>query len=167
MRKTILFALLAFPLQTACAQEAPAAEATEAVAEVPDAEIFAAAGFTQTDGAWSKCGDPGTLSYTPGAIEQRGDFNADGQPDAVVTEGSAYCFGQDENGYTLVSRKADGDWAIIDERSGFAQFLETKGAEGWPDLSVGGPGFCHPVMRWNGTEYALNRNEYEGKACTM
>ena len=35
----------------------------------------------------------------------------------------------------------------------------------WPDISVGGPGFCFPVERWNGKEYKLNRFEYEGKRC--
>ncbi len=162
MRRLILIALLTCPLQTACAQEAPAAEAPAgktAAADVPDDVIFAAAGFTQANGVWSKCGDPGTLSYTPGAIEQRGDFNGDGRPDALVTEGSAYCFGDTGSGYTLVSQIADGSWAILDEQAGMASFLETKGTDGWPDISVGGPGFCFPVVRWNGSAYAHNRNE--------
>lgn len=37
--------------------------------------------------------------------------------------------------------------------------------DGWPDISVGGPGFCFPVERWNGKEYKLHRFEYEGKRC--
>ena len=45
------------------------------------------------------------------------------------------------------------------------EFLETTGKDGWPDISVGGPGFCFPVERWNGSEYVLHRHEYEGKAC--
>ena len=36
---------------------------------------------------------------------------------------------------------------------------------GWPDIQMGGPGFCFPVWRWNGSAYALNRFEYEGKRC--
>lgn len=166
MRITHLIALIAVPLQSACAQEAPAAQ--EVVVDTPDdAEIFTAAGFSQTDGAWGKCGDPGTMSYTPGSIDQRGDFNLDGQPDAIVSEGSVYCFGAEEVGYTLVSRNAAGQWAIIDERPGFAQLLETSGGSGWPDIIVGGPGFCHPVVRWNGSEYALDRHEYEGRPCAQ
>jgi hypothetical protein len=43
--------------------------------------------------------------------------------------------------------------------------LKTKGKDGWPDISVGGPGFCFPVQRWNGKAYELNRFEYEGKRC--
>ena len=45
------------------------------------------------------------------------------------------------------------------------EFLATKGVGGWPDLSLGGPGFCFAVMRWNGRAYVFNRNEYEGKRC--
>lgn len=33
--------------------------------------------------------------------------------------------------------------------------------DGWPDISVGGPGFCFPVGRWNGKKYKLHRFEYE------
>jgi hypothetical protein len=46
-----------------------------------------------------------------------------------------------------------------------AEILATKGAGGWPDISVGGPGFCFPVFRWNGTAYANHRLEYQGKPC--
>jgi hypothetical protein len=169
MRFPLLMALVAFPLQTACAQEAPAAQspADDAASEpVPDDEIFAAAGFARTARGWEKCGDDsGSPSYTPGLIEQRGDFNGDGLPDAVVTEGGAYCFGDTGTGYTLVSQQADGDWRIMDEQPGMLTFLSSTGSEGWPDISVGGPGFCFPVVRWNGKEYAQNRREYEGKAC--
>jgi len=43
--------------------------------------------------------------------------------------------------------------------------LKTRGAGGWPDILVGGPGFCFPVERWNGKAYELHRFEYEGKRC--
>ena len=51
------------------------------------------------------------------------------------------------------------------ESSGMATFLRTKGTAGWPDLEIGGPGFCFPVARWDGKEYKFNRWEYEGKRC--
>jgi hypothetical protein len=38
-------------------------------------------------------------------------------------------------------------------------------AGGWPDISVGGTGFCFPVERWNGREYKHQRWDYEGKPC--
>lgn len=162
-----------FLSQTACWEESSAdpasnsgtKNAAKSVANIPDEEIFAAAGFTRTDDHWAKCGDPGTVSYQGGEIADRGDFNGDGLPDAVVVEGGTYCFGMTGMGYTLVSRKADGKWIILDERPGILEFLSSKGKEGWPDIEVGGPGFCFPVIGWNGTSYETVRWEYEGKPC--
>ena len=33
------------------------------------------------------------------------------------------------------------------------------------EISVGGPGLCYLVERWNGKTYELNSFEYEGKRC--
>lgn len=150
----------------------------EAVAATPPAVIaalnpadrsaaMAAAGFRLEDGRWrSDCDDPGTPSYTPGTIETLGDLNGDGRPEALVVEGGTYCFGNSGQGYSLVSKQADGGWRLITSGIGFPEFLATTGRDGWPDLSVGGPGFCFPVLRWNGSEYRLNRQEYQGRPCT-
>jgi hypothetical protein len=131
-----------------------------------EAAAFRAAGFTLYGRQWSACGDPGTAGYTPGAIEQVADLNGDGRPEAVLSEGSSYCFGAHGTGYSLVSKRGDGKWALIDEGQGIPSFLTTRGAANWPDMQVGGPGFCFPVMRWDGREYVPNRFEYEGKRCT-
>ena len=128
--------------------------------------VFTAAGFVKQDDHWTACADDVSASYTPGAIEFVGDVNNDGQPEAVTSEGSAFCYGFIGTGYAIVSRQADGTWKMITQGIGLPRFLETKGTDGWPDLEVGGPGFCFPIQRWNGTEYAFNRSEYEGKRCT-
>ena len=132
---------------------------------VSEDEIFTAAGFTRAGERWSKCGDPGTASYEGGSIMYRGDANGDGLMDALVIEGSTYCFGMAGVGYTLITQNPDGDWHIMDERGGIPEFLSTTGADGWPDIEVGGPGFCFPVVRWDGSAYTLNRQEYEGAPC--
>lgn len=126
---------------------------------------FSAAGFKYEGGKWSACGDPGTPSYTAGAIETVRDLNGDGRPEAVITEGSTYCFGMTGTGFTVVSKQADGTWRRIISSQGMPNFLSTKGVDGWPDIEIGGPGFCFPVERWNGKAYAVNRHQYEGKAC--
>lgn len=36
-------------------------------------------------------GGPGT--YEPGRIEERRDLNGDGKPEAIITEGGTYCYG--------------------------------------------------------------------------
>ena len=111
----LAFALLALS-QSACSEARSQDSALEA--SISDEVIFKAAGFKLSEGSWRKCGDPGTSSYSPGAIFERGDFNQDGLPDALVTEGGTYCFGMTGSGYTLVSQGDDGTWRILDERIG-------------------------------------------------
>jgi hypothetical protein len=125
---------------------------------------FKAAGFTLKGKTWRACDDP-TPTYTPGAIEEVRDLNGDGQPEAVITEGGTFCYGNTGAGYSLVSRQADGRWKLIARGTGMLRFLGTKGVGGWPDIEIGGPGFCFSVQRWNGREYVLQRHEYEGKPC--
>ena len=139
--------------------------AAPALSTADQAAAFRAAGFKLQGGKWQSCGDPGTASYTPGTIETVRDLNGDGRPDAIITEGSSFCFGATESGYSIVSKQANGGWTLIDGGPGIAEPLATHGVGGWPDLEIGGPGFCFPVLRWNGKAYALNRHQYEGKPC--
>jgi hypothetical protein len=155
VRAISLLALV--PLVLAAAIELSAADQEAA---------FEAAGFTKRGGQWrSACDDPGTTSYGPGTIESVADLNGDGRPEAVITESGTYCYGHAGTGFTLVSKQADGSWKSVYSATGMAGFLPTKGAGGWPDIQVGGPGFCFPVVRWDGRSYELNRHEYEGKPC--
>ncbi|MBO9669971.1 MAG: hypothetical protein J7485_05595 [Sphingobium sp.] len=93
------------------------------------------------------------------------DLNGDGRPEAVVIESGSYCYGNTGQAFWLVSQQANGTWKLLYNETGMAEFLATKGVGGWPDISIGGPGFCFPVVRWNGTTYKFNRNAYEGKPC--
>ena len=158
-------AVAAVPRAQAILPAAPTAVATTLQA-ADEAAAFKAAGFTKRGKAWrSACDDPGTASYSPGRIEQVADLNGDGLPDAVISEGGTYCYGHTGQAFWLVTKQADGRWTLITHSTGIPEFLKTQGAMGWPDISVGGPGFCFPVQRWNGREYKLQRWEYEGKAC--
>lgn len=130
-----------------------------------EAAVFEAAGYTIKGTQWRACDDPGTLSYTPGSIRNMGDLDGDGHPEAVVTEGSSFCYGNTGTGYSIVSKQVDGSWKLITSGTGIPNFLTTKGVDGWPDIEIGGPGFCFPVERWNGREYLLQRHQYEGKPC--
>jgi hypothetical protein len=159
---------LVFLATPACSQE-PAAAVDEVgafrAAEVDEAAAFRAAGFSQVDGQWRQCDAPSDSIYTPGAIEQLEDLNADGRPEVIITEGSTFCYGGDEVGFFLVSQQADSSWKLMLASPGVATVLTTKGTGGWPDIEVGGQGFCFPVQRWNGTEYDIARFQYEGEAC--
>ncbi|WP_040787468.1 hypothetical protein [Massilia niastensis] len=149
-------ALLAF--------SATASSAPSSLSPADEAAAFKAAGFTLKGKQWRQCDDP-TPTYSPGEVADVRDLNGDGRPEAVITEGGTYCFGHAGAGYTLVSKQANGSWKKLTGGTGIATFLPTKGKDGWPDIEVGGPGFCFPVERWNGKAYALNRHQYEGKSC--
>jgi hypothetical protein len=152
-------------ITASCLCLSSAALAQPALSPVDQIAAFRAAGFTQAEGRWVACEDPGTASYAPGTIEQVADFNGDGRPEAIISEGSLFCYGMQGSGYMLVSKQADGAWKLITSGSGIPGPLQTRGADGWPDLEIGGPGFCFAVERWNGSAYVLHRHEYEGKAC--
>lgn len=131
-----------------------------------DAAIFRAAGFTKRGLQWrSDCDDPGTPSYGAGAISNRRDLNGDGRAEAIVTEESVFCYGNSGTGFWLVSQQADGKWRAVTNGIGMPEFLKTRGVGGWPDIQIGGPGFCFTVERWNGLKYIPNRREYQGKPC--
>lgn len=136
------------------------------LSEADRVAIFKAAGYTRKGSEWRACdsGDTGA-SYTPGEIETVRDLNGDGRPEVVVTEGGTYCYGNTGTAFQLLSRQANGSWRVMAGDTGIPEFLKTRGVGGWPDISVGGPGFCFPVQRWNGKAYTLNRFEYEGKRC--
>lgn len=125
---------------------------------------FKAAGFKLQGKQWQACEDPSS-SYVPGSIEQVKDLNGDGRPEAIITEGGSYCFGHTGAGYTLLSKQADGNWKVLSRGTGMLTILPTKGKDGWPDIEIGGPGFCFPVERWNGSVYKYHRRQYEGKPC--
>jgi hypothetical protein len=127
------------------------------------AAVFKAAGAVQRRGKWVICADdPQTAGAT---IDEVRDLNGDGRPEAIVSESGTFCHGMTGTGFNLLSKQVNGSWRNITSDTGIPEFLKTKGVGGWPDISIGGPGFCFPVQRWNGKGYALNRFEYEGKRC--
>jgi hypothetical protein len=163
MRRTIAgctVAMLCLPLAAALhAQDAAGISRADRVS------IFKAAGASPRGSGWVICGDD---PQTAGAnLQDVRDLNGDGRPEAVVVEDGTFCHGHAGTGYVLLSRQGDGRWKRMDAGSGVPEFLESRGKDGWPDLSVGGPGFCFPVLRWNGREYALHRREYEGRRCDV
>ena len=148
-----------------CLSIAAPVAAQTTLSPADEAAAFTAAGFKRVGGEWRACEDPGTASYTRGTIEQVADLNGDGRPEAIISEGSSFCYGMQGSGYMLVSKQTDGRWRLVTDGSGILTPLATKGVGGWPDLEIGGPGFCFAVERWNGSAYVLNRHEYEGKSC--
>lgn len=152
---SIAFAIAVPPV--AAAQTVPVLPAAERAA------LFKAAGAIQRGGKWYICAeDP---HRTEATIDLYRDLNGDGRPEAVVSGYGTFCYGMTGQGFTLLSRQPNGAWKEITSSQGIPEVLKTKGAGGWPDIEIGGPGFCFPVYRWNGRSYEVQRFQYEGKPC--
>lgn len=126
------------------------------------AAIFTAAGAVKRGARWMICTQDLDASAR---IEGVGDLNGDGRPEAVVSEEGTYCHGAAGTGFTLLSKQANGKWKSIVAMDGIPEFLKTRGVGKWPDISVGGPGFCFPILRWNGRAYVAHRYAYESRPC--
>jgi hypothetical protein len=121
------------------------------------AAAFKAAGFKLKGKKWFACAE--------GQVSEVRDINGDGLPEVIITESGTECHGMAGEGYSLVSKQSNGTWKVLSSSTGILMFLKGPVVSGWPDIQIGGPGFCFPVHRWNGKTYALNRYEYEGKRC--
>lgn len=138
----------------------PAAATPPPAAPADRAAAFRAAGFSPTRGKYLACDPRAELG-----IEIR-DLNGDGRPDAVITNSGLECFGNTGQGFVLVTKDAGGAWKKLYESQGIPDFQATRGVGGWPDIVNGGPGFCFPVKRWNGQDYAIIRwKEEQRGAC--
>ena len=126
------------------------------------AAIFRSAGAVRRGARWMICKED--LDATA-RIDRIDDLNGDGRPEVLVSEDGTYCHGASGTGFVLLSLQANGKWKSLLATDGIPEFLKTRGVGGWPDVSIGGPGFCFPVLRWNGKAYVNNRLEYEGRRC--
>jgi hypothetical protein len=125
--------------------------------------MFATAGGIKRGKAWSLCRDDANAKLRIDLIR---DLNGDGIKDVIVVEDSAICYGAARTSFVLLAGQPKGKWRKMFGSTGVAEVLDQRrGANNWPDISVGGPGFCFPVLRWNGRTYANNRREYLGKPC--
>ncbi|HIF9342101.1 TPA: hypothetical protein ACX6RU_002186 [Photobacterium damselae] len=135
------------------------------LSSVDEAAAFKAAGYRLDGKFWrSDCYE---LSPTAsGEITIVRDLNGDGLPEVIITESSTYCYGNTGYHYTLVSKWNNDSWKLITSGVGIPIFITTENSLGWPDIEVGGPGFCFPVMRWNGHNYVFNRYQYDNAPCS-
>lgn len=119
--------------------------------------VFKAAGFKQKGSEWRRCEeDPPTMSSTPGNIEVA-DLNGDGLPEAWVTESSTFCYGNTAQMVVLLTKEKSGTWRKLIDEVGVSM-VEKGVHQGWPDVTVGGPGFGRPpLFRWNGKGYARTK----------
>jgi hypothetical protein len=139
------------------------AMAAAAIPAPEQAALYKAAGASRVGRKWALCAEQPEPEGV--AVDLYRDLNGDGRPEAVLSESGTFCYGHAGAGYALLSKQANGGWRLMSSGAGVLEPLATKGVGGYPDLQIGGPGFCFPVARWNGREYALHRHQYEGRPC--
>lgn len=148
------------------ASATPALAAPARLTPADEAAAFRAAGFKRVGRQWKACeAGSDSASYSPGSVVTVRDIDGDGRPEAVLIEGGAMCYGMAGQHFWLVSKQANGGWRLVTHETGIPTFLPRAAKAGWPDIEIGGPGFCFPVWRWNGRAYALHRFQYEGRRC--
>jgi hypothetical protein len=132
-------------------------EASTGVTAADRAAAMRAAGFVSQGGRWL-----GGEGHCEAVIEPSDirDLNGDGRSEIVVTESGSFCYGHTGQGFYIMERAENG-WRTLFQSQGIPEFLPTKGAGGWPDIVLGGPGFCFPVVRFNGKTYAVHRQKEE------
>ncbi len=146
----------------ACAPER-AGTVTHGVAAAERTAALRAAGFTSRGGQWTS-GDGECEAF----IEPEGvrDLNGDGKPEVIITESGTFCYGNTGQGFYLMEKTPAGTWRTVYQSQGIPEIQATKGAGGWADIEIGGPGFCFPVVRYDGKTYVMNRKkEYQAGAC--
>jgi hypothetical protein len=88
------------------------------------------------------------------------DLNGDGYPEVIVSLGSSCMYGAAGIGVTLFIKDKAGRWQPHNLGAGMYSVQESQ-HQGYADLMLGGPGFCHPVLAWNGTTYVFDRKQAE------
>lgn len=86
------------------------------------------------------------------------DMNGDGTSEVLVEYGNTCLSGMAGTTVALFVKGNGGYRLNLGVPGMLAETMAAK-SHGYPDLLVGGPGFCFGVWRWNGKEYAHLRNE--------
>ena len=125
--------------------------------------IFEQLGYSvSADGTALEAPDCGPIF---GQVDET-DLNGDGIVEVFVIAGNTCTSGMAGSSITLFIQDAEGRYGPhLGFPAGGWTRLETSNA-GFPDLAIGGPGFCEGVWRWDGTTYQHDHNrETEPGGC--
>ena len=84
------------------------------------------------------------------------DMNKDGKEEIFVGLGSTALFGDIGQTFFIFIKQGT-TYVQHGEISGGLPVVLTSTNLGYNDILIGGPGFEYPVLRWNGSKYALHR----------
>ncbi len=98
-------------------------------------------------------------SEPAGAEVEIRDMNADKVSEVLIIYGNGCLSGMTGSNVLLFIKDAAGKYRANFGFPGATADPLPKKNLGYPDLQIGGPGFCFPVWRWNGKEYAPDHNE--------
>jgi len=102
----------------------------------------------------------------PADIAESGirDLNGDGVPEVITISTGTYCYGNTGQAFAIVGWTPSG-WRKFIDAAGIPRFYRRAGSP-WPDIEIGGPGFCFPRVRWSGTDYSASAGRsYGNKPC--
>lgn len=91
------------------------------------------------------------------------DLNGDGTQEVFVIYGNGCMSGGTGSSIVLLRKGPDGRFRIgLGFPAAGYTILATK-SRGYPDLQIGGMGFCEPIWRWDGKDYQHHRNQPTAK----
>jgi hypothetical protein len=159
-----LIALLTLPLATACAAQKPSPGAALLFAtdhgSLSVAEqnvIFETLGL-KLDSAGTGFLD--TMCDQPAdAVVSFSDLNGDGIKEVLVFFGNSCTSGMTGSSVMLFIKNSAGAFSSNFGFPGASADPQPTSNLGYPDLLIGGPGFCFPVWRWDGKEYQYLKQE--------
>lgn len=94
-----------------------------------------------------------------GAVATFSDWNGDGNKEVLVVFGNSCTSGMAGSSVVLfIKDSAAAGYSTNLGFPGSSADPQSTGNLGYPDLLIGGPGFCFPLWRWNGREYDFLRN---------
>jgi hypothetical protein len=99
------------------------------------------------------CGQPA------GAVVSFSDWNHDGQTEVLVIAGNTCTSGMAGSSAVLFIKDSAGTYQSNLGFPAASADPQPTSNLGYPDLLIGGPGFCFPVWRWDGKEYQYLKQE--------
>ena len=88
-----------------------------------------------------------------GAAVEFSDWNGDGNQEVLVIAGNTCTSGMAGSSVFLFIKDSTGTYLPSLGFPASSATPESTANLGYPDLLIGGPGFCFPVWRWDGTAY--------------